>query len=143
MRRWLWLAVAPAFVAAAAPAHADITGFTSPSGNIGCILDDGGAGGGASGYVRCDIGERSWSPPARPADCPDETDFGQGIALHTYGPAAFVCAGDTALGAGGPLAYGNYQAGGGVSCTSKPTAMTCSNSDGHGFSLSRESYDLF
>ena len=38
------------------------------------------------------------------------------------------------------LAYGQFQAGGGMSCNSEPSGMRCSNSDGHGFTLSREAY---
>jgi hypothetical protein len=49
----------------------DLVGFTSPSGNVGCYLDPSAA--------RCDISERDWSPPPRPADC--EYDYGQGINL--------------------------------------------------------------
>ena len=110
-------------------------GFTSPSGNIGCILID--------DLLRCDIATRDWSPPPRPADCPDMTDYGQGISLHPHGTARFVCAGDTALGGGPPLPYGEYRAGGGMSCNSEPTGMRCSNSDGHGFTISRRAYTLF
>ena len=66
-------------------AGADLVGFTSPSGNIGCILAD--------GTVRCDVAERDWAPPPRPSDCPDFTDYGQGITLGTTGRASFVCAG--------------------------------------------------
>lgn len=40
---------------------ADLVSFTSPSGNVGCYLDQ--------TTVRCDISERDWSPPPRPADC--------------------------------------------------------------------------
>ena len=62
-------------------AAAESVGFTSPSGNIGCMLSD--------DLVRCDIGARVWSPPPRPADCPDYSDYGQGILLHPTGPARF------------------------------------------------------
>lgn len=116
-------------------AGADLVGFTSQSGNIGCILSD--------GTVRCDVAERDWAPPPRPSDCPDFTDYGQGITLDTTGPASFVCAGDTALGSGPALPYGQFEAGGGVSCTSEPSGMRCSNSDGHGFTISRQDYTLF
>lgn len=119
----------------APPAAADLVGFTSPSGNIGCILAD--------DMVRCDISARDWTPPPRPADCPDFTDFGQGITLNPTGPASFVCAGDTTLGSGAGLPYGEFRAGGGMSCTSEPAGMRCSNSDGHGFTLSRQRYTLF
>ena len=60
-------AVAVAAALCAAPAGAEgLVGFTSPSGNIGCFID--------VDYVRCDIAQRSWTPPARPADC--EFDYG-------------------------------------------------------------------
>ena len=116
-------------------AGADVVGFTSPSGNIGCILAD--------GTVRCDVAERDWAPPPRPPGCPDFTDYGQGITLGTTGRASFVCAGDTTLGSGPALPYGQFEAGGGVSCSSEPSGMRCSNSDGHGFTISRQDYTLF
>lgn len=96
-----------------------------------------------SGYVRCDIANRNWNPPPRPADCPDMTGYGQGIELNTTGAAHFVCAGDTTMGTGSVLPYGQFRAGGGLSCNSQPAGMRCSNSDGRGFMLSRESYSLF
>jgi hypothetical protein len=109
MKKWpLTAAVAVSVaVSLAPPAFAENVGFTSPSGNIGCILSD--------DLLRCDIGTRSWSPPLQPADCPDWSDYGQGIALHPTGPARFVCAGDTAMGGGAVLPYGQFQAGGGMS----------------------------
>jgi hypothetical protein len=39
--------------------------------HVGCYLDPSAA--------RCDISERDWSPPPRPADC--EFDYGEGINL--------------------------------------------------------------
>lgn len=127
--------LAAAAVLGAPAAAADIIGFTSPSGNIGCVLDE--------DMVRCDIAARDWSPPPRPDDCPDFTDYGQGIYVNVTGPAAFVCAGDTALGSGPALEYGQYWAGAGISCTSEPSGIRCSNTDGHGFVLSRQAYQLF
>jgi len=126
-------AVAVAALVGAPDVAAD--GFTSPSGNIGCILSD--------TSLRCDVGDRDWSPPPRPADCPDFSDYGQGILIHPTGPARFVCAGDTAMGAGPALAYGQFEAGGGMSCNSEPSGMRCSNSDGHGFTISRQAYRIF
>jgi hypothetical protein len=128
-------ALGAAAVSGAAPAAADIIGFTSPSGNVGCYLAD--------DTVRCDIAERNWAPPPRPSNCPDFIGYGQGITLAPTGSARFVCAGDTALGGGPALPYGEYRAGGGMSCLSEVSGMRCSNSDGHGFTLSREEYTLF
>lgn len=80
--------LAAAAVGSPATASAqDIQGFLSPTGNIACMID--------STFVRCDIIDRDWPLPPRPADCPDFTDFGQGISLAADGGAGFVCAGDT------------------------------------------------
>jgi hypothetical protein len=134
MKRVMVAAAGAAIVMAAAP-QAAAEGFQSPSGNIGCQLND--------DALRCDIGDRNWAPPPKPADCPEQIGYGQGIILHTYGPARFVCAGDTAMGFGRLLGYGEYHAGGGMSCNSEQSGMRCSNSDGHGFTLSRQGYTLF
>jgi hypothetical protein len=129
------LAFAGAALLSIPTAAAESVGFTSPSGNIGCILSD--------DLVRCDIGARDWSPPPRPADCPDYSDYGQGILLHPTGPARFVCAGDTAMGGGPVLPYGQFQASGGMSCNSEPSGMRCSNSDGHGFTIAKQAFRIF
>ncbi|WP_234794042.1 DUF6636 domain-containing protein [Mycolicibacterium flavescens] len=119
---------------AAPTAHAEITGFTSPSGNIGCVLD--------VDHVRCDIRERDWAPPPPPADC--HLDYGQGIVLQPGRGAWFVCAGDTALAAGAPLAYGRSASAGVLRCDSAESGVTCLDvEDGHGFTISRQGYRLF
>jgi hypothetical protein len=110
--------------------------FRSPSGNIGCVLFEGGA--------RCDIRKRDWSPPARPASCPKEVDFGQGIEVSRSGEASFVCAGDTALDpTASALAYGTASRIGGSECISRSNGVTCVNQAGHGFFLSIQSYQVF
>lgn len=111
------------------------TPFTSPSGNIGCYIEP--------NYVRCDIRERSWERPPKPADCPDYTGWGQGLTLRTGQQAEFVCAGDTTLGVGDPLAYGDKMSGGSIECTSLTSGMQCWDVQyGGEFTLSREGYDL-
>jgi len=110
--------------------------FRSPSGNIGCVMFEGGA--------RCDIRDRDWSPPPRPARCPEQVDFGQGLAVSHGGRASFVCAGDTALDPSGtPLAYGEVSEVGGTECISRRAGVTCANHAGHGFFVSIQSYKLF
>jgi uncharacterized protein DUF6636 len=118
----------------------ELTGFHSPSGNVGCKISPTG--------VRCDIDQRDWSPPPRPADC--RLDYGHGISIATGEPAHFVCAGDTARvlppygGAGEPLAYGEAITAGPMRCDSAESGMTCRDvGSGHGFSISREAYQLF
>lgn len=121
----------------AAPSAAraqELVGFRTPSGNIGCQLD--------ASAARCDIRARDWSPPRKPAGC--ELDYGQGLTISRTGSRGrFVCAGDTALGAGTTLAYGRTIRRGGISCTSRRSGVTCTNARGHGFRLSRESYRRF
>jgi hypothetical protein len=111
-----------------------LVGFTSPSGNVGCMLDP--------SYVRCDITDRNWTPPPRPADC--EFDYGQGIGMGVGEKAEFVCAGDTAMGNGAPLAYGQSLTKGSLSCSSAEAGITCKDTTtGHGFTIAREAYKVF
>jgi hypothetical protein len=110
--------------------------FHSPSGNIGCALYEGGA--------RCDIRRRDWSPPPRPAQCPKETGYGQGVEVAHTGEAGFVCAGDTALDpSSSSLSYGTASEVGGAECISRKNGITCVNRAGHGFFLSIQSYQIF
>jgi hypothetical protein len=112
----------------------DLTGFVSPTGNVSCIID--------ADLARCDIMDRSWSPPPRPADC--EFDYDQGISLAPGEQAQFVCAGDTAFGADETLPYGQAIKAGVLRCESAQSWISCSDvRSGHGFSISREAYRLF
>ena len=122
------------------PADTEVSGltsFSSPSGNIGCLID--------RESVRCDIAERDWQPPAKPADC--KLDYGQGLTLAAGGGAEFVCAGDTALNAttsGAPLPYGESISAGLLRCESAESGISCREIEsGRGFSLSREAYEIF
>jgi len=106
--------------------------FRTPSGNIGCYLDAGGA--------RCDISRRSWNPPPAPASC--ELDYGQGLTLGRDG-AGFVCAGDTTLGAPAILPYGAAAQRGSFRCESEEAGVTCTDVGGAaGFFISRQSYRI-
>jgi len=110
--------------------------FQSPTGNIACAIID--------GTARCDIVQRDWSPPARPASCPSEVDFGQGLQVGS-GSGSFVCAGDTTQNPSAPkLAYGTASEKENFSCVSRESGITCTNtSSGHGFFISRQSYRVF
>jgi hypothetical protein len=119
------------------PAHlAHYRSFQSASGDIGCAA--------SGGTVRCDIQKRSWNPPPRPASCPDEVDFGQGIEVGS-GRAQFVCAGDTTLNPSAPkLPPGRATSSGDIDCTAIANLITCTNQvTGHGFAMSGASYKLF
>jgi hypothetical protein len=110
------------------------TGFISPTGNVSCMID--------VDLARCDIIDRDWSPPPRPADC--EFDYGQGISIAPGEPASFVCAGDTAFGADEVLPYGDALTAGPLRCESADSGITCRDADtGHGFRLALEAYQLF
>jgi hypothetical protein len=110
--------------------------FETPSHNIGCYL--------SRHDARCDIRERSWSPPPEPASCKKiGLDYGQGLVV---GPnrAEFVCAGDTSLGGAAVLAYRHSSRRGSITCVSRTAGITCRNeANGHGFFLSRSTYRLF
>jgi hypothetical protein len=119
------------------PPTVHLTEFQSPSGNIGCIV--------VSGIARCDIKQRNWSPPPRPASCPNVVDFGQGLQVFRHGAGRVVCAGDTALNpTAKKLAYGTDSVAGPFRCASATAGITCTNTaTGHGFFISIQSYRLF
>jgi len=108
--------------------------FQTPSKNIGCAL--------TAEMVRCDIVKKDWTPPPKPADC--ELDWGFGIIVEKGAKASFNCAGDTVIGAGEVLAYGQSLRAGDFVCDSTSSSLRCSNvTSGHGFALSAQSYDIF
>jgi hypothetical protein len=115
--------------ARAGEAGQSFAGFQSPSGNIGCVIGRSGA--------RCDIRNRNWRPPPKPASC--QLDWGFGLTVERRGRGRFVCAGDTTLGQGRRLAYGDTIRRGRFRCVSRRRGMRCVNRfTRHGFTLSRE-----
>lgn len=108
--------------------------FTTPSKNIGCFV-------GADG-ARCDIAQKSWKPPPKPADC--ELDYGNGLAVDAEQKATVTCAGDTVLGSKEILPYGEAVRVGSFVCESQSVGVRCTNDkSGHGFTISREKFTLF
>jgi uncharacterized protein DUF6636 len=128
----LAFAVAPSHRAAAADSR--IPMFKTPSGNIVCAY--------YNRSIRCDIRSGLSPTPTRPRGCPSYSDFGQGLNL---GPrrAGVVCAGDTVLGGAPVLAYGRAWRRGPITCRSRIMGLTCKNTLGHGFFLSRQTWRLF
>jgi hypothetical protein len=128
-------AAAVALASLAAPsafASKDLRQFQSPSKNIGCIMAKGQSGHG----VRCDIRNHTWQAPPKPSSC--QLDYGNGLEVGLRGKAHFVCAGDTVLGQGPVLPYGNSIRFGGFKCESRQKGMRCLNRHTrHGFLLSR------
>jgi hypothetical protein len=128
---------APDKALAAGPVDREVyklTGFLSPSRNIGCMIGPTGVG--------CNILERNWSPPPRPADC--KWDY-ERIFVGPGEPAHFVCAGDSSYDATEPpLAYGEAITAGSIRCESATSGINCRDvASGHGFSVSREAFQLF
>jgi hypothetical protein len=98
-----------------------------------------------AGTARCDIRHRTWTPPARPSNCPPVVDYGQGAMIGRSGLGQLVCAGDTTLDPSAHgLAYGSDTVVGRFRCQSRTAGVTCTNGNtGHGFFISIGSYRLF
>lgn len=111
-----------------------LTHFSAPGRNVGCAL---------SGLdVRCDIAHRIWAPPSVPKSC--TLDWGQGLEVSGTDPAAFVCAGDSVLDPVGTVApNGSDVTDGQVTCQVREIGVTCFNTAGHGFAISRTGYATF
>jgi hypothetical protein len=112
----------------------DTSFFITPSKNIGCAVTTSGA--------RCDIGDRSWTTPSKPASC--HLDYGNGLVVSASG-AAVSCAGDTLLYVStSVLPYGQGVRNGQMQCVSQSTGVRCEDlATGHGFTLAKEAYTLF
>jgi hypothetical protein len=119
-----------------APAVRDVDEamFRTPSKNIFCSL--------TASAVRCDIGQKKWSLPAKPADC--EFDWGNGLYIDR-GAAGLTCTGDTLLNAATEtLEYGTAIRSGTVLCTSESTGLTCKDEKTtRGFTMAIAGYRLF
>jgi hypothetical protein len=111
----------------------DAVWFRTPSDNIGCQM--------TVTSATCDLLERSWEPPPRPADC--ELDYGQGVFVDGD-RSGMTCAGDTQFVPDAPvLQYGSGWVLGSVRCTSAQDGVTCVNmATRRGFTVSRDRYEL-
>jgi hypothetical protein len=111
--------------------------FMSPSRNISCAMN--------TDAARCDIVNRDWAPPSRPASCPrDHGDYGQGLVVSKTA-VSFVCAGDTVIGTTREvLEYGHGIRVAEFVCTSARTGVRCEYlPTGQGFTLAQEQYTTF
>ncbi|MCA2215169.1 DUF6636 domain-containing protein [Jidongwangia harbinensis] len=108
--------------------------FTTPSKNIGCLV--------AADTARCDIVQKAWKAPPKPADC--TLDYGKGLSVGPDQKAAEVCAGDTVLGSKEILPYGQAVRVGEFVCESESSGVRCRNlKSEHGFTISRDAYTVF
>lgn len=154
-------AAAVAAPADAAPAPrlvraADYSAFVTPSGNITCMF--------LQGSVRCDIVNRTYRTPRRPASCP----LAYGNAFLLGKRASIGCVGDTVLGTAATgtaqtrwlsarngvvvptamgraagLRYGWRMSNRGITCASTTAGVTCTNAAKRGFTLAKTGYRLF
>ena len=117
--------------APAAPAY-----FVTPSKNIVCRWDaDDDVR--SRTYLRCQIGTGLNPRPKQPPDC--DTDWAFGLTLLNVGRAEVLCAGDTIWQGWKPvLEYGRSWQKRGFTCRSAFNGLTCKNTAGRGFFLSRE-----
>lgn len=116
----------------------DYIGFQSPTGNIHCAMYvwEGGT------EARCDL--RALTPSYRKAPAGCDLDWGSAFAVPARGKGYLVCAGDTVQDPGNPvLPYGQAVSLGGISCVSAKTGVTCTNAEGHGFSVAKAKQKLF
>ena len=122
----------------AAPALADYVSWQSPTGNIHCaIFADGGGV-----FARCDLLELTPSYTRAPAGC--DLDWGFSFAVEGRGAGYLACVGDTVVDRYNEvLPYGQAVSLGGISCVSAKTGMTCTNAEGHGFSVARARQRLY
>jgi hypothetical protein len=129
---------------APAQTERELVGFKTPSNNIYCQMDGGGAPEGESNrYLRCDIRDINSIIPPKPRDC--EFDWGQAFAIGADGLSGQrMCYSDTVVDDGLlTLSYGSVWQRGGFTCKSEESGLTCFNASEHGFSLSKNSQRLF
>ena len=123
----------------ASPALADdYVSFQSPTGNIHCgIFSD------ASGtWARCDLKQLTRTYDYQPAGC--DYDWGNSFEVAIDGKGYLACVSDAVFSPDNPvLPYGEAVSVGGVSCVSAKTGMTCTNAEGHGFSVAKAKQRLF
>ncbi|MEO4043609.1 DUF6636 domain-containing protein [Hoeflea sp. CAU 1731] len=119
-------------------AFADGFGFMTPSGNIYC---NGFVSGG--GAIDCTIVSRSgeFALP-KPASCVGL--WGHEFMLEGSGPASMACGGaPESVDYSDIAGYGASADFGDISCTSERTGLTCRNTSGHGFFLSRRKQEIW
>jgi hypothetical protein len=121
------------------PAHADVFGFETPSGNIDCTV---GLEANMSD-IHCIIAERN-GPPARPAPVDCNGHWGHDFLMRDRGPVLMLCEDVLRNETWADKAqYGVRGRFGGITCQSSEKGFECRNRDGHGFFLSRARQQVF
>jgi hypothetical protein len=133
-------ALAAVAILGAIPAAA-VDGLKMPSGNIVCTVQDPDAN--LPGWeLRCDTRNFRPTKDRPPKDCP--LGWGDGYAIGQTGKSERICHGDTIMHEDVMvLPYGMTWRHGPYTCRAQPSGLTCFNTQGHGFSLSKASQRLF
>jgi hypothetical protein len=111
----------------------------TPSGNIECNLVK------TVGVV-CNASKHEWTLPPKPASC--EFEWTDAVGLGPTGRPRFWCSSNAAI-YDGPywprftFPYGTSVSGGGITCVSRVSGVTCTNRDKHGLFLSRQRVTFF
>lgn len=139
--------IAVAAFAAAPSAHAGPYGdfFTSPSRNIDCVISAASTATPARpAAVRCDLRERTFTPPPRPPDC-GMGPWAKSVRLARGAPPRFTCISDSTVSDEAVvLDYGRHLAAQGFDCLSGRDGIRCTDTTtGRGFRLAADSYEFF
>ncbi|WP_071192206.1 DUF6636 domain-containing protein [Trichormus sp. NMC-1] len=114
-------------------------GFKTPSGNIFCELLEGSDT--TTNSLRCEIASSLKPKPPQPYPEYCGFDWGRGLMLPATSKPEVLCISDTISDPNkSVLAYGQTWNNGGFKCISQKTGLTCTNSNGIGFFLSREKW---
>jgi len=128
-----------ALLAASPCAAQDYILFKSPSGNILCgIFDDDYPG------ARCDIRSLTPSFTRRPADC--DLEWGSSFWIGADARRGEVaCVGDIVGSADEAqvLNYGRILSFGSITCISEEIGVSCTNDEGHGFTIAKARQQLY
>jgi hypothetical protein len=123
--------------------------FSSPSGNIRCVLS---ADDGPTPTALYQIASKTFTVPPGSGrgetgqPCPGNTGSGNDFRLDLGQPGFIRCSFAALNGGVGPwpsLGYGQTRSLGAIACESRAAGITCTDtSTGHFFRVSRESYEV-
>ena len=99
--------------------------------------------GGETAELRCEVASHLNPVPKQAGRCVEGV-WGRAVLMGSTGPAHALCISATVLEPTAPvLAYGRVWKRGAFGCSSRATGLTCRNSSGHGWHLSRDRSRLF
>jgi len=136
----LAIAVGLGLSASGSATHRHSAYFVTPSHTIMCAWGAGDAQ--SRPWLRCDVAFPLDPKPPRPSSC--DLDWAYGLSMSGVGRASPICAGDSVFHGWKPvLGYGETWRRQGFTCRSRSVGLTCRNTRGHGFFLSRQRWRVF